>query len=51
MKQIHEIRHRRYGQLIKEKLKPGQRIRKAGLIKKGKTKMHMIRWVFQDADK
>lgn len=51
MKQIHEIRHRRYGQLIKEKLKPGQRIRKAGLIKKAKTKMHMIRSPFADDSK
>jgi len=45
MKQIHEIRHRRYGQLIKNKLKPGQLRQKEAMIKKAKTRMHLIRFV------
>uniref|UniRef100_A0A915MD57 Probable ribosome biogenesis protein RLP24 n=1 Tax=Meloidogyne javanica TaxID=6303 RepID=A0A915MD57_MELJA len=46
MKQIHEIRHRRYGQLIKNKLKPGQLRQKQAMIKKAKTRMHLIRSPF-----
>jgi hypothetical protein len=45
MKQICEIRQRRYCQHIKNKLKPGQERRKQALIKKAKTRMHLIRFV------
>jgi len=43
MKEVHEIKHKRYGQLIKDKLKPGKLAKKAGLINKAKKKRHLLR--------
>lgn len=43
MKEVHEIKHKRYGQLIKDKLKPGKIAKKAGMIKKAKKKSHMLK--------
>lgn len=43
MKQVHDIREKRYGQHIKNTLKPGKKIKRAGLISKAKKKIHLIR--------
>jgi len=43
MKEGHAIREKRYGQLIKNTLKAGHKVRKAGMIKKAKTKQYLIR--------
>lgn len=43
MKDVHEIRAKRYGQHIENSLKPGIRVKRAGLIEKAKKKVHLIR--------
>ena len=43
MKQVHEIKHKRYGHLIEQKQRAGKLVVKKGMIKKAKTKIHMLR--------
>ncbi|KAI1718612.1 3-hydroxyacyl-CoA dehydrogenase, NAD binding domain-containing protein [Ditylenchus destructor] len=43
MKEVHVIKEKRYGQLIKNTLKPGRAINRAGLIQKAKKKVYLIR--------
>ncbi|KAE9553859.1 hypothetical protein FO519_002947 [Halicephalobus sp. NKZ332] len=43
MKEVHTIKHKRYGDLITQKQRAGKRVIRQGLIKKAKTKIHMLR--------
>ena len=43
MKKVHEIKHKRYGHLIEQKQRTGKLVVKKGMIKKAKTKIHMLR--------
>jgi hypothetical protein len=43
MKEAHEIKHKRYAQLIKNTLKPGKQIQKASRISNAKKKVHLLR--------
>ncbi|KAI1718622.1 ribosomal protein l24e domain-containing protein [Ditylenchus destructor] len=43
MKEVHVIKEKRYGQLIKNTLKPGRAVNRAGLIQKAKKKVYLIR--------
>lgn len=43
MKDVHAIKEKRYGQLIKNSLKAGKAVRKAGMIAKAKKKVHLLR--------
>jgi hypothetical protein len=44
MKQILEISQRRTAHHIHQKLRPGRLIQKQAMLKKARTKMHMIRY-------
>jgi hypothetical protein len=48
MKDVHAIKEKRYGQHIKNTLKPGKQVKKAGLISKAQKKIHLIRMPFAD---
>uniref|UniRef100_A0A915DC49 Probable ribosome biogenesis protein RLP24 n=1 Tax=Ditylenchus dipsaci TaxID=166011 RepID=A0A915DC49_9BILA len=43
MKEVHTIKEKRYGQLIKNTLKPGKLVKRAGMIEKAKKKVYLIR--------
>jgi hypothetical protein len=43
MKEAHEIKHKRYSQLIKNTLKPGKQITKVNRIANAKKKVHLLR--------
>lgn len=43
MQEVHTIKEKRYGQLIKDSLKPGKLVKRAGLINKAKKKVHLIK--------
>ena len=43
IKQVHEIKHKRYAHLIEQKQRAGKLVVKKGMIKKAKTKIHMLR--------
>ena len=43
MQDAHEIKHRRYAQLITNTLKPGKQIAKANRLTQAKKKVHLLR--------
>jgi hypothetical protein len=43
MKDAHEIKHKRYAQLITNKLKPGKQIQKANRLVAAQKKVHLLR--------
>ncbi|KAL3116057.1 hypothetical protein niasHT_007357 [Heterodera trifolii] len=43
IKEIHSIRHRRYGEHIKSTLKPGKQAVKRAMVEKARKKVHLIR--------
>lgn len=51
MQEVHTIKEKRYGQLIKDSLKPGKLVKRAGLINKAKKKIHLIRAPVADDQK
>ncbi|TKR59278.1 hypothetical protein L596_028974 [Steinernema carpocapsae] len=43
MKDVHNIKHKRYADLIKKTLIPGHKVKKANMITKTKKQIHLIR--------
>lgn len=43
IKEVHQIKHKRYGDLITQSQRAGKLVVRQGLIKKAKTKTHMLR--------
>uniref|UniRef100_A0A914Q414 Uncharacterized protein n=1 Tax=Panagrolaimus davidi TaxID=227884 RepID=A0A914Q414_9BILA len=43
IKKVHAIKHKRYAHLIEQKQRAGKLVVKKGMIKKAKTKVHMLR--------